>query len=341
MAAERRGHPGLGGGRTAVAPYQLGGAATGEDAPGTLDVQVARAPAPHVEPLDGAGRAGAVLAVQEDELLQRAHRRVLQHLLQLQRTSAARRCVVPAGHPPPPAPHLSQRRLLVAQAYDEDAVGLADAAHGPRRQGAVGLVEHDAVDVFLLRQPARQAVLLDAAGMEGSDAARHWVTGDVPPAGSYLSSAEEPSRARMMSLVRSSVGPGRGRTVVTAMSCGHGRHQDAVTSMVNTVPWGPNHHQATVTTTPQASSTLPWPLACHGTVVTTVPWSLPRHGAAVNVISWPGATKTPWTPPCHGHHRAMIAAALPALTDGVKRVLELQREGGRGHVVAHWQHCHR
>lgn len=280
-----QGTPGAGGGRTAVAPYQLGGAATGEDAPGTLDVQVARAPAPHVEPLDGAGRAGAVLAVQEDELLQRAHRRVLQHLLQLQRTSAARRCVVPAGHPPPPAPHLSQRRLLVAQAYDEDAVGLADAAHGPRRQGAVGLVEHDAVDVFLLRQPARQAVLLDAAGMEGSDAARRWVTGGVPPAGSYLSSAEEPSRARMMSLVRSSVGPGRGRTVVTAMSCGHGRHQDAVTSMVNTMPWGPSHHQATVTTTPRASSTLPWPLACHGAVVTTVPWSLPRHGAAVNVIS--------------------------------------------------------
>lgn len=68
----------------------------------------------------------------------------------------------------PAPPHLAHHRLLVAQDDDEDAVGLADAADGPRRQGEVSLVEDDAVDVLLLRQPARQAVLLDAAEAEGS-----------------------------------------------------------------------------------------------------------------------------------------------------------------------------
>lgn len=43
--------------------YQFGGATAGEDAPRTLDVEVTRAPTAHVEPLNGAGRAGTVLAV--------------------------------------------------------------------------------------------------------------------------------------------------------------------------------------------------------------------------------------------------------------------------------------
>lgn len=43
--------------------YQFGGATAGEDAPGTLDVEVARAPAAHVEPFNGAGRAGTVFTV--------------------------------------------------------------------------------------------------------------------------------------------------------------------------------------------------------------------------------------------------------------------------------------
>lgn len=75
------------------------------------------------------------------------------------------RCCPTTAYPPP---HLSQHRLLVAQPYDEDAVGLTDTAHGPRCQGTVGLVQDDAVDVLLLCQPAREAVLLDAAEMEGS-----------------------------------------------------------------------------------------------------------------------------------------------------------------------------
>lgn len=69
--------------------YQLGGAASGEDAARALDVQVARAPAPHVEPLNGARWAGTILTVQENQLLQCTHRRVLQHLLQLWTTPAA------------------------------------------------------------------------------------------------------------------------------------------------------------------------------------------------------------------------------------------------------------
>ena len=54
--ADHQGHPR---GHT----YQFGGATAGEDAPGTLDVEVARAPAAHVEPLNGAGRAGTILPV--------------------------------------------------------------------------------------------------------------------------------------------------------------------------------------------------------------------------------------------------------------------------------------
>lgn len=72
--------------------------------------------------------------------------------------------------------------------------------------------------------------------------ARGWVAGDVPPNGSYLSSAEEPRRARMMSLVSSSVGPGRGGDMVTG------------------VPQGSGHHRAMGL----------WS-SCHGTVVTTMP----------------------------------------------------------------------
>lgn len=52
-----------------------------------------------------------------------------------------------------PGPDLAECGLLVAQAHDEDAVGLAQAAHGPGRQRCVCLVEHDAVRVLLLGQP--------------------------------------------------------------------------------------------------------------------------------------------------------------------------------------------
>lgn len=46
-------------------------------------MQVPRAPAAHVEPLHCARGTWALLAVQQDQLLEGAHRRVLQHLLQL------------------------------------------------------------------------------------------------------------------------------------------------------------------------------------------------------------------------------------------------------------------
>lgn len=49
--------------------YQLGGATSGEDPAGTLQVEMTRAPAAHVEPLHGSGRTGSVFSVQQDELL--------------------------------------------------------------------------------------------------------------------------------------------------------------------------------------------------------------------------------------------------------------------------------
>ena len=51
------------------------------------------------------------------------------------------------------SPDLAECGLLVAQAHDEEAVGLAQAAHGPGRQRCVCLVKHDAVRVLLLGQP--------------------------------------------------------------------------------------------------------------------------------------------------------------------------------------------
>lgn len=60
-----------------------------------------------------------------------------------------------------PTGYLAHSGLLLSQAHDEDAVGLPDAALGPRCERAVRLVEHDAVDVLLLPQPAGQPVLVD------------------------------------------------------------------------------------------------------------------------------------------------------------------------------------
>lgn len=49
-----------------------------------------------------------------------------------------------------PSAHLSHGGLSLAQAHDEDAVRLPQAALGPGRQAVVRLVEHDAVDILLL-----------------------------------------------------------------------------------------------------------------------------------------------------------------------------------------------
>lgn len=83
-----------------------------------------------------------------------------------------RRCTAGGPQSPRPRPqllsrtpaHLAHCGLLLAQAHDEDAVCLPDAALGPGREGAVRLVEHDAVDVLLLPQPAAQPVLVGAGG---------------------------------------------------------------------------------------------------------------------------------------------------------------------------------
>lgn len=65
-------------------PHQFCGASARKKAAGTAQVQVPRTPAAHVEPLHGACRARALLTMQQDQLLEGAHRCVLQHLLQLQ-----------------------------------------------------------------------------------------------------------------------------------------------------------------------------------------------------------------------------------------------------------------
>lgn len=64
-------------------------------------------------------------------------------------------------------PHLAHGWVLLPEAHDDDAVGLADAALRPGGQRVVGLVEDDPVDVLLLAQPAGQAVLMDT-GDRGS-----------------------------------------------------------------------------------------------------------------------------------------------------------------------------
>lgn len=51
------------------------------------------------------------------------------------------------------SPDLANSGFLVPQAHNEDAVGLAQTTDGPRRQGCVSLVEHNAMGIFLLGQP--------------------------------------------------------------------------------------------------------------------------------------------------------------------------------------------
>lgn len=78
-------------------PHQLGHAPPRENAAGTAEVQVARAPAPHVEPLHGARRCWPLLPVQQDQLLLGTHGCALQHPLQLRE---GRACV--SGDPDDP-----------------------------------------------------------------------------------------------------------------------------------------------------------------------------------------------------------------------------------------------
>lgn len=68
--------------------------------------------------------------------------------------------IATCGLTAPTAPHLSKSRLLLSKSHDDDAVGLADAALRPRGQCVIGLVQNDAMDVFLLAQPTGQTVLV-------------------------------------------------------------------------------------------------------------------------------------------------------------------------------------
>lgn len=144
--------------------YQLGEASLGEDPPRTGQVQVPGDPAPHVEPVHGPSGRGAVLPVQQHQLLLGTDRAALQHALQLEEAEREDqpRNLGSGGTFGSSTPHLPDGRILLPQSHDDDAVGLADAALRPGGQGVVGLVEDDAVDVLLLAQPAGQSVLVDA-----------------------------------------------------------------------------------------------------------------------------------------------------------------------------------
>lgn len=125
----------------------------------------------------------------------------------------------------------------------------------------------------------------------GQPAAQRRVARDAPPEGSYLSSAEEPRRARMMSLVRSSVGPGGGG------------------GMVSTVAWSPPWCEALLVT-------MPWLPLCHGAVVTIVPWLPPCHRTEVTTtLWWPSGcdVTTPWmsTTPQHRGHLHATSTTVP------------------------------
>lgn len=78
-------------------PYQLGQTPFGEDSAWAVDVEVSRTPAPHVEPLHGAGREGPILLVEQDQLFLGSHCRVLQHPLQLQQIWAHKEKAISPG----------------------------------------------------------------------------------------------------------------------------------------------------------------------------------------------------------------------------------------------------
>lgn len=69
-------------------PHQLGQASPREDAARAAEVQVAGAPATHVQPLHGARGSRPVLPVQQDQLLLGTHGCALQHPLQLRDSTA-------------------------------------------------------------------------------------------------------------------------------------------------------------------------------------------------------------------------------------------------------------
>lgn len=124
--------------RLSTPPHRSGGVPV-EDPLGRADVVVRRAPLANVQPLGSPTRPHDVIAMQQHQLLLRASGQRLQ--LGLDRP---------------------ERRALVGQRHHQDAVGLAHAALRPRRRRRVALVENHAVNVLLLAEPRRQAVLVHA-----------------------------------------------------------------------------------------------------------------------------------------------------------------------------------
>ena len=68
-----------------------------------------------------------------------------------------------------PNTHLAHFVVIARQPHYEDGVCLADAHLGPLGHGAVTLVQHHAVDVLLLAQPAEQPELIHTADIQERD----------------------------------------------------------------------------------------------------------------------------------------------------------------------------
>lgn len=135
-------------------PHQLGRAAAREQAAWTAQMQVPRTPAPHVEPLDRARGARALLPVKQHQLLESTHRRVLQHLLQLWASEGEGAGVVVAevtdhgsfppcppypaelAPPPPRSPSPTERVRSARRRHGK--VGSLCALSGPGREWAPG-----------------------------------------------------------------------------------------------------------------------------------------------------------------------------------------------------------
>lgn len=84
-----------------VHAHQFGPAPPGEDPSGAGEMEVSGDPASHVEPVHSSSRRGAVLFVQQHQLLLSANRTSLQHPLQLEGGDTGRH-TAPRKHCPPP-----------------------------------------------------------------------------------------------------------------------------------------------------------------------------------------------------------------------------------------------
>lgn len=77
-------------------------------------------------------------------------------------------------------PHLPNSGVLLSKSDNNDAVGLTNTPLSPWGQRVVCLVKNNAMEVFLLAQPAGQTVLMDTEeGKESINDRRHCLAGSA------------------------------------------------------------------------------------------------------------------------------------------------------------------